>query len=61
MAFGFGSISEKARDTVAAVELARTPQGMIIGAAGKGAGLSMTTTTSFNRWFTNNNIILIIF
>jgi hypothetical protein len=54
MALGFGKISEKARDTVAAVELARTPQGMIIGAAGKSAGLSMTTTTSFNRWFTNN-------
>lgn len=58
MVLGFGKIAEKSRDTVSAVELARTPQGMVIGAAGKSAGLNMTTTSSLNRWFTNNMLTI---
>ena len=58
MAFGFGKASETAKETVATVELARTPQGMVIGAVGKSSGLSMTTTSAFNRWFTNNMLTI---
>ena len=58
MAFGFGKASEMAKESVATVELARTPQGMVIGAVGKSSGLSMTTTSAFNRWFTNNMLTI---